>query len=448
MMMKPNELIQRYFLGIASEREVRELESRLRVDADLQDDFLFYAETDAHLFQESQHGANAERSNEAESKNKTNEPITAMQKRPSNVWKWISGVSTVAAMTLLLMLVLNLPPQRDAVASLGELAVNVSWSDQSIWSAAARGDLFGLRRELKRNVPVDARSDDKLTPLHLSALFNQKDSAEFLLAEGANVSLADAEGNTALHMSAFLGRTDVVRVLLSAGAKPNVRNKRGFSATDLVAVAWNNRLERFYQEVARTLSVTLNLEQIRSDRPTILKLLSMSEPGANNTPPSISIWQAAITGNILAVKQHIAAGTDVNSKEDLAGNTPLTLSAIFGQPEVAKLLVDAGADIEHRNKSGDTAIHLACFFCQPEIVKLLVRSGANPSKTNNHNRTCLDRVSNELNVEMKAVYRHVYDSLNLQLDFAQIRAARLQIANFLKEHIAENSVLPKETPAK
>ena len=51
-------------------------------------------------------------------------------------------------------------------------------------------------------------------------------------------------------------------------------------------------------------------------------------------------------------------------------------------------------------------------------------------------------------MEMKAVYRHVYDSLNLQLDFQNIRAARHQIAIFLKEHIAENRVLPKEIPAK
>jgi ankyrin repeat protein len=331
---------------------------------------------------------------------------------------------------------------------LGELAVSVSWSEQNIWSATGRGDLFGIRRELKRNVPVDARSDDELTPLHVSAIFNQKEATEILIAGGAKLFLVDAKGNTALHMAAFLGHTDIVRLLLSAGAKPNVRNNLGFSAADLVSVAWNARLEDYYHKVERTLNLTLDLNRIRSERPGILNLLSMPRPGASKTPPSISIWQAAITGNILAVKQHIVAGTDVNSEEDLTGNTPLTLSAIFGHSEVAKLLVEAGADIEHLNKSGDTAIHLACFFCQPDIVKLLVRFGADPNKRNKYNATCIDRVSSELNMEMKAVYRHVYDSLNLQLDFQNIRAARHQIAIFLKEHIAENRVLPKEIPAK
>ena len=38
--------------------------------------------------------------------------------------------------------------------------------------------------------------------------------------------------------------------------------------------------------------------------------------------PDISIWDAATSGNIEAVKQHIAAGTDVNARRAI-GDTPL-----------------------------------------------------------------------------------------------------------------------------
>ena len=38
--------------------------------------------------------------------------------------------------------------------------------------------------------------------------------------------------------------------------------------------------------------------------------------------PAISIWDAATSGNIEAVKQHIAAGTDVNARRAI-GDTPL-----------------------------------------------------------------------------------------------------------------------------
>ena len=50
--MTSNELIHRYLLGIATEDDVRELETRLIHDDQLQDEFLFQAEVDAHLRQE------------------------------------------------------------------------------------------------------------------------------------------------------------------------------------------------------------------------------------------------------------------------------------------------------------------------------------------------------------------------------------------------------------
>ena len=41
--------------------------------------------------------------------------------------------------------------------------------------------------------------------------------------------------------------------------------------------------------------------------------------------PDISIHDAAWNGNIEAVKQHIAAGTDLNAKDELVGRTPIAL---------------------------------------------------------------------------------------------------------------------------
>ena len=52
-----NELIHRYLVGIATDEEVRELEARLLADDQLQDEFLFQTELDAHLRQEAQSGS-------------------------------------------------------------------------------------------------------------------------------------------------------------------------------------------------------------------------------------------------------------------------------------------------------------------------------------------------------------------------------------------------------
>ena len=62
--------------------------------------------------------------------------------------------------------------------------------------------------------------------------------------------------------------------------------------------------------------------------------------------PSVDIWTAAKTGNIEAVKQHIAAGTDVNALDD-DGGTPLALAIRSGNTETADLLR------KHGGKTGE-----------------------------------------------------------------------------------------------
>ena len=53
--------------------------------------------------------------------------------------------------------------------------------------------------------------------------------------------------------------------------------------------------------------------------------------------PKVDIWTATKKGNIEAVKQHLAAGTDVNAKDD-DGYTPLDLAIDYEEIETADLL--------------------------------------------------------------------------------------------------------------
>ena len=61
--------------------------------------------------------------------------------------------------------------------------------------------------------------------------------------------------------------------------------------------------------------------------------------------PSMSIHDAARDGNIEAVKQHLAAGTDVNAKNEW-GVTPLHNAALSGHKKTAELLIANGADVK------------------------------------------------------------------------------------------------------
>ncbi len=66
----------------------------------------------------------------------------------------------------------------------------------------------------------------------------------------------------------------------------------------------------------------------------------------------ISIQDAVFTENIEAVKQHIAAGTDVNAKSSRNGSTPLAYAAYKGRKEIVELLIAAGADVNAKVASG------------------------------------------------------------------------------------------------
>ena len=90
--------------------------------------------------------------------------------------------------------------------------------------------------------------------------------------------------------------------------------------------------------------------------------------------PSVEFWEAARTGNIEAVKQHIAAGTDVNVK-GYKEQTPLHFSAFWGLKEITELLIAAGADVNAKNDEGKTPLDRAKY--KRETAAILRKHGGN-----------------------------------------------------------------------
>ena len=91
--------------------------------------------------------------------------------------------------------------------------------------------------------------------------------------------------------------------------------------------------------------------------------------------PSVDIWTAAQTGNIEAVKQHLADGVDVNAKPG-SGWTPLHYAAREGHKEITDLLLTNGADVNAKNDEGGTPLDWAeCCADKKETVDLLRKHG-------------------------------------------------------------------------
>jgi len=103
--------------------------------------------------------------------------------------------------------------------------------------------------------------------------------------------------------------------------------------------------------------------------------------------PDISITQAAETGNIEAIKQHLAAGADVNTMA-----ASFHRAAYGGHKDIIELLITNGMDVNAKNDAAETSLHHAT---TKEIAELLIANGANVNATTNRGTTPLDWAAND-----------------------------------------------------
>ena len=103
-----------------------------------------------------------------------------------------------------------------------------------------------------------------------------------------------------------------------------------------------------------------------------------NEPGrnmANLTVNESRLIQGIVNGNFDIVSAFIDQGINVNCICHLVGSNPLNFACMFGQVEIAKFLIQNGANI---NKScyGTTPLEMALSEEHPELAVDLVNLGA------------------------------------------------------------------------
>ena len=155
-------------------------------------------------------------------------------------------------------------------------------------------------------------------------------------------------------------------------------------------------------------------------------------------PPNITLFEAAINGDLDATKQHIAAGTNLDKQDpNPTGNkdTALGMAAAFGHSDVAIALINAGADLNRRNKDGNTPLHSAAFLCHTKIVQALVTKGADKGARNNSGGTALDGVMMQW-AEAKPIYDFldgaIFKPFGSPLDYDRIQSTRPKIVKALQ----------------
>ena len=132
---------------------------------------------------------------------------------------------------------------------------------------------------------------------------------------------------------------------------------------------------------------------------------------------------AAAGGDIEAVKDFLAAGTDVNTKDGWEW-TPLHNAAWWGHKEMVELLLANGAGVNAKNNKGWTPLHMAAINGHNEIVGLLVAGGADVNSKNNNGETPTDlaagRVADLFPAGRVADFFLKLEILSLKEDVAQL----------------------------
>nr|MCS5568653.1 ankyrin repeat domain-containing protein [Pseudomonadales bacterium] len=116
--------------------------------------------------------------------------------------------------------------------------------------------------------------------------------------------------------------------------------------------------------------------------------LLLASSALSAAPPSVDLWTAAMTGNIGALKEHLAAGTNLNAA-DAKGSSALNAAAFLDSAKAAEWLLKNGAFVDIPDANGGTPLITAAFMGHSATVKVLLKHGADVNATNDGGQSSL-----------------------------------------------------------
>jgi ankyrin repeat protein len=249
--------------------------------------------------------------------------------------------------------------------------------------AVKSGDTFAVASLLNQHVDVNAAEPDGTTALHWAARQDDVKLAEQLLAAGAKVDAANRYGVTPLYLACENGSAAMIERLLKAGADANAVGTEG--ETPLMTVARTGNVEAAKVLLAHGAKVNAK-EPIHGQTP-LMWAAAQSHP---------DMMRALIAGgadvNALSAVQHWERQTTAEPREKWlppGGFSGLLFAARQGCVECARVLVDAGANVNATDPDGMSGILLATINGHYDAASYLLDKGTDPNLADKTGRTAL-----------------------------------------------------------
>ena len=255
------------------------------------------------------------------------------------------------------------------------VGVEAGARDAPLVDAAKAGNLQAVRALLKRGAPAKVASADGTTPLHWAAYREDVELVGLLISAGADAKAANRYGATPLSLACANGNADVIERLLKAGADANATTAGGETA--LMAAS-------------------------RTGRVAAVQILLARGANANareNTRDQTALMWAAGEGHAEIVRVLINAGAEINAKSRTPAGAPMTIGSstyrrsvpridVFtpfmfavraNRIEAARVLLEAGANVNETLPDGTSALVVAVHNAHYEMASFLLDAGANPN---------------------------------------------------------------------
>ena len=214
---------------------------------------------------------------------------------------------------------------------------------QGFFQAVNAGDLDSVILSIETGLDIDTQDDRGATALHIAAYRGQIDIAEYLILQGADLTLVNNDGLTALATAEYVRHAPLVMILGAA------------SGTDE--------------------GVLPDLES--------------------------TIWKAAAFNDLTAVEYHLSNGEDINERLDLSGDpahgaTALHVAVSEFSNQAAALLIKRGADVNAltQTEGASTPLHWAVAAANNDGVRMLLNAGADSEIKDSNGKTVLEYLDN------------------------------------------------------
>ena len=288
-----------------------------------------------------------------------------------------------------------------------------------LWaSLSSSGEFIETLIDLGADVNAQ-RTDDKVTPLILSASWNNFMAVYLLLDHEADSNIARADGNSPLHIAVSNGFFHITKLLIKKGSNVNLQNKEG--RTPLFLGVKNKQKHLIKLLIENEADVTIGYQENSTDRIYLVRGKGRGR----------AAWQYVL------VKKHLLGlflkrtnggsldGADFGAVlrsgwgkdppegtidqileecdfKEIPGVTVLHIaSKENNEPEIIDLLVKSGANVNAQDAEGFTPLHMATIHGNLKIVKKLVDLDADVHivTTDGKNAAELAHLNEELEIE-------------------------------------------------